>query len=42
MTEDPTYIDQDFFPPPPPRPQNATFEDEDKSKVCIVEKAEDK
>ncbi len=33
VKEDPVYMDKEFFPPPPPRPKNATFEDEEKSKL---------
>ena len=33
VKEDPIYMDKQYFPPPPPRPKNATFEDEEKSKV---------
>ncbi|XP_033631001.1 ADP-ribosylation factor-binding protein GGA1-like [Asterias rubens] len=33
VKEDPVYMDKEYFPPPPPRPKNASFEDEEKSKL---------
>ncbi|XP_070580161.1 ADP-ribosylation factor-binding protein GGA1-like isoform X4 [Ptychodera flava] len=33
VTKDPTYIDESYEPPPPPRPKNALFEDDDKAKL---------
>ncbi|XP_022080335.1 ADP-ribosylation factor-binding protein GGA1-like [Acanthaster planci] len=33
VKEDPVYMDKQYLPPPPPRPKNAAFEDEEKSKL---------
>ncbi|XP_006824429.1 ADP-ribosylation factor-binding protein GGA1-like [Saccoglossus kowalevskii] len=33
VTTDPTYVDKTYEPPPPPRPKDTLFEDEDKAKL---------